>query len=185
MNDDQFQKGKREYGQYMNKTIDAIEKFKLPTFLSIEIDCSKLDNSAVESILNKVFSVKQYNSLQCLYYFQVFDLAVIPKISKNVQNLKDGKNVIKLPQVNEHLESPILYVGKTNKNFQNRLKCHLSASQPATYALHLSEWATEINLTLRLHYCFVESNVINNEVLEHIETIMHQQLKPILGRQGH
>ena len=83
-----------------------------------------------------------------------------------------------LPKVNER-ESTVLYVGKTDSNFGNRLNQHLGFGPEKTYALQLVHWAKD--LQLRLHYAYVDAE---GDLLEHQETVLHKGLQPVLGRSG-
>ena len=111
------------------------------------------------------------------------------KITKQKISSKEPR-LPKVNSVNISLGNKVLYVGKSGGNFYSRLKQHLGHESSKTYALHLNLWQKVIigrDIQLRLYY-FSFDNIksgINNELLETIETALHTELKPLLGRIGH
>jgi hypothetical protein len=103
------------------------------------------------------------------------------------------KSTFKLPQINDSNNSDILYIGKSTGNFETRLKNHLLANSPKTYALQISQWpVTRAGMAFELHFGFLDSNLFKEDnhedakaILEIIEGGLQLQYKPLLGRTGH
>ena len=89
----------------------------------------------------------------------------------------------KINTSNKEVCNGILYVGKTNKNFISRFRQHLGLIPNDTYALQLKYWATDFKLSL-----FVSPMKLSVEqipYLENLETALHYNLEPLLGRSEH
>ena len=131
-----------------------------------------------------------------LYFFKISnDIIASKNICKIIQKKKSKKNSVKYPKVNSEnveingVENKILYIGKSSK----RLKDHLGLSSSSTYSLQLKTWLEDENLMkvkLELYYlpfnfASLEDGFDKNEILELIESTLHNYYKPILGRSGH
>ena len=167
-----------------------LESFQLPVFKTLNIETKDLGEIyAKELIQNVQNQVSSKNSI--LYYITIID-GEIDTIKTNVakyknSNTKGNSKHRYLPQVNNDNHSACLYVGKTNKGFINRFKQHIDllVNSRSTYALHLAAWSKELQLKLTLNYCIIDMPEERKHLLEDIETLLHNELKPILGRQGH
>lgn len=154
------------------------------------------DFEIIEFYSNKLFKHEDYKLKKVLYYFELMEHNKDINgqiICKKIDKIKQSKNnELKLPKVNFNnieLNNKTLYVGKSLGFFSTRLKQHFGGESKKTYALHLNKWHDIIgsDVKLRLYYTSFEK-IINdeeNELLETIETALHQKLKPLLGRTGH
>jgi len=179
---DGFKEFSKEYTSKLKeaeKIISSMEDFSMQTINSSHTNFSIFDQKHV------------------LYYFE------LPKgfgfspneICSVISKEKEDNKTLKLPKVNASNangeKNRILYVGKSSGKFSTRLKQHLFNNSKSTYALHLSEWQrifnTEKELNLNLYFVSFSDKIkeANKDVLEIIETSLHYQLKPILGRTGH
>ena len=135
-----------------------------------------------------------------LYFFKISnDIIASKNICKIIQKKKSKKNSVKYPKVNSEnveingVENKILYIGKSSTGFHKRLKDHLGLSSSSTYSLQLKTWLEDENLMkvkLELYYlpfnfASLEDGFDKNEILELIESTLHNYYKPILGRSGH
>jgi len=180
--------------QRKNKIVDDwnfLENFKLPEFNTLEFSTKEL----IEVYANKLIQNVQtnVNSKNSILYYINITVGEVDKIKAEVAkykslytNAKDS-NQRSLPQINNDNDSNCLYVGKPNKDFINRFKQHLDLPlcSKSTYALHLAAWSKELNLELTLNYCIINLPEERKHLLEEIETLLHNELKPILGRKGH
>lgn len=122
-----------------------------------------------------------------LYFMEVIGdkNAILKKVTK----LKSRKrNKMMLPLVNKdqfETDTNILYIGKTNSNFLSRMSYHLGLKSQKTYALHLMLWACELELIIDLYYASVDINQKDIQYLEQMESALHHNMKPLLGRSGH
>ncbi|MBF5027571.1 hypothetical protein [Planobacterium oryzisoli] len=115
------------------------------------------------------------------------------KICSKVNSFKKNKRKYKFPKVNEKNcvgENRILYIGKSKGNMKKRIEAHLGLANPSTYALQLKFWGEDNYLKdakLEIHYAFVEmpDEDIETDILEILETALHKNYKPMLGRSGH
>lgn len=148
--------------------------------------------------------LKSYSIKNVLYFFKITNYKeILPSIICNeIQKLKNNPETkIKLPKVNlsninlSNEANCILYVGKSNGNFSNRLNQHFGNESEKTYALHLNKWCNnEILSQVKLELFFtsieLEKYELNSkdeqlEFIEQLESALHMELKPILGRTGH
>lgn len=115
-------------------------------------------------------------------------------ICKIITEFKEEENQkIKFPRVNfidVEKEQTVLYIGKSKGKLKDRFRSHFSNSSPGTYPLHLECWQNHPELKklkLRLHYAEVKlkNEEINSDILEILETAMHKNYNPLLGRTGH
>ncbi len=170
---------------------------KTAHFVSNQIGAFKQFEFTIDNC-NLTTNLSEFNNLSsCIYYFQIvhWPQGCNPvSFKQKIQLLKNRKsNRLKLPQINIENNSNILYVGKSNGLFSNRLKQHLCSTSKQTYALHLSELKQFFgSMKLILHYTQVDNDIYKQQqyanqkrILEIIETALHQNLKPILGRRGH
>jgi hypothetical protein len=119
-----------------------------------------------------------------LYYFEIGQIPSQEEIIAALKKMKSRKrDKLALPKVNGINTTNVLYVGKTNSNFNHRLLDHLGFRSATTFALHLTKWKPLILETVTLYH----ANVPNEHVkyLEYLESAMHESLKPMLGREGH
>jgi hypothetical protein len=166
-------------------------RVKSEDFKSIEFslfDCAKTDFSLLE-----LFNV--------VYLIQVTDFGIAEnglKLCSNVATLKATKSVkFKLPKVNiKDAEGNILYIGKSTMSFRKRMEQHILGKSAQTFALHLDNWnhypKKFENLRLKLFYTSIDFEKLNiqdhndkKDLLEIVETSLHQKYKPLLGRTGH
>lgn len=164
--------------------LDALEKLEIGRFDFLEIDCLKINALQFRALISALDEKKVTNKSSVLYYFtfEGGSSAVIDKV-KTIKNQKSKK--IALPKVNEHSNSNVLYVGKTNNGFFTRLGYHLGVKGKTVYALHLSEWAPEIDLKIKLYFTTLNLEDEKLHLLEMMESVLHRGLMPVLGREGH
>lgn len=184
---------KELFSNYKKKKIDQLnelEKLSLPTFKTLEIECNVLDKVLQDKLTEELTKNGITDTSRVIYFFTVVN-GCQNKIQEAVKQRKNkykrtSKHFIPLPKVNELSGGEcnnVLYVGKTNSKFLNRFKQHLGLDSSKTYALHLNVWAKE--LTVALNYGIVDLEQNKIELLEELENILHDHLKPILGRSGH
>lgn len=104
-------------------------------------------------------------------------------ISQTIEALKkrktDNRYPLALPKINDS-GSETLYVGSSVNKFGARLRLHLGANSPRTYALHLSEWFQgSISLTVWQY-----DLKISRDVLQLIEDNLSFESKPSFGKMG-
>ena len=141
------------------------------------------------------FEAELLKKTNVLYFFKIKnDKDFSDIICQEIEKLKAHKNEKKLPKVNSKNKSDnILYVGKSSGIFSKRLKEHFGRGSNQTYALHFDIWKdikSLKKLELELYYLPIDLECFKNkseasECLEYLETILHFNLKPILGRTGH
>ena len=157
----------------------------------------KANNTFSSTVFNAKTDIQngKFDNKNVVYYFKIKSKIKSEIICKHISEEKNNNKYLKLPKVNSinimdgEVENRVLYVGKSLGKFSARLNQHQGNESPKTYALHLKEWkrifGTEIQL--ELFYIYFNSDKINSnpELLELIETSLHNRLKPILGRTGH
>lgn len=161
------------------------------------------EETTIDLASDKGLNLESFRKKGVLYYFQI--LNEVPGFSKDicqaVERLKkDVKFKPKLPKVNTEnssingKENDVLYVGKSSGYLHTRLRQHLGNESEKTYALHLNQWKRHPVLSrVKLKLYWTQVNVAKyykeskrqQELLELLETGLHRELKPILGRSGH
>ncbi|WP_018343895.1 GIY-YIG nuclease family protein [Cytophaga aurantiaca] len=175
-----FIKYRIEYIQKKKEELDYLLSFEMPEFKSVEFSSIDIDDEYAKNLLDKVNINKDS---KIIYYIKINSKDKATQIIDLVTKKKKNKKV-KLPLVNsKNNNSDILYVGKTNSNFPSRFKSHLCLTNPSTFALHLEHWKKDLPLHLTLW--FAEITLDEDKYMEQLESILHDQLKPILGRSGH
>lgn len=81
-------------------------------------------------------------------------------------------------------------MGKSTGNFKTRLKQHLGGYSHSTYSLQFSSWTDKLKtMKIDLYYTQVDFNTAKNhntnDLLELLETALHLEHQPFLGRSGH
>lgn len=172
----------------VNKYIEnLIFNLNNAALVSKNIDFNFLDFS-----IDNLPTPDSFKSKMVVYFFEIIDSYDLGEsICETIDSVKKRKgNNIKFPRVNfknSENGNRILYVGKYIDTFSTRLKQHFGCSSEKVYALHFNKWEKHSQLKLRLHYASLE-DVIKKEdsqLLEIIETAIHFNLKPLLGRTGH
>ncbi|MES2654267.1 MAG: hypothetical protein V4620_01690 [Bacteroidota bacterium] len=162
-------------------------EFKVLNFNTKELK----DRSLFETRINKN-QVENGNTY--LYYFKIVDsfnhqdLKI--KISRFKETHRKGMaNYLALPKVNESTLDKYLYVGKSEDGFLSRLRIHFGFTSNGTYGLHILKWFEYCGISdhfqIELHFAEVKLNNEQNHLLEIMESALHHELKPILGRSGH
>lgn len=115
-----------------------------------------------------------------------------------IKIIKETQKKLKLPKVNfENIpnENTVLYVGKSSGSFANRIKQHLGNRSKKTYSLQMDSWIMYpelCNMKLELYYTSIDFEKLNihepaeqSQLIELLETALHANYKPLLGRAGH
>lgn len=117
---------------------------------------------------------------------------------KRIKRIKDTRKNIKLPQVNfENIsnENTVMYVGKSSGSFAIRMKQHLGKGSKKTYSLQMDTWIMYqelCDMKFELYYTSIDFEKLDipepeeqSQLLELLETALHVNYKPLLGRTGH
>lgn len=115
-----------------------------------------------------------------------------------IKKTKDINKKVKLPKVNfENIsdENTVLYIGKSSGSFSNRMKQHIGNGSKKTYSLQLDSWIMYpelCDMKLELYYTSIDFEKLNiqeheeqKQLIELLETALHKNYKPLLGRTGH
>lgn len=129
----------------------------------------------------------------CIYFIQINNMKAndAENICKCINDLKVKDKSIKYSKVNDSSnDSPnnILYIGKSKGKLQARFNSHLKATPKSTYGLHLANWVDQFkHLNFQLYYAKVDLDKedVDSDILEILESGLHLQAKPLLGRSGH
>ena len=149
----------KDYTEKIETEIETLKNIKDPIFQKIIIRDNEIDEIYFKELIEELQDKGLTKSSSVLYYIKI--LSDQSQIQKVVTKLKKYKKTsrfyLALPQINnkEKGTSNILYVGKTNSNFNSRLKCHLGLSNNHTYGLQLKYWADKVNLKIELNYAIV------------------------------
>lgn len=165
-----------DYYEYLKRTIfeakntEFISKSEYTIWIAAGV---RLNNECEEVISelknceNVIYTIKQVGG----------DISQTIEAFKNKKN--DNLQPLALPKINQS-GSETLYVGSSVNKFGARLRLHLGANGPRTYALHLSEWFHgSISLTVWKY-----DPKISRDVLQLIEDNLSFELKPSFGKKG-
>lgn len=131
-----------------------------------------------------------------LYLFKVSDWGEVKngtELCTAISTMKAYKSYPKLPKVNSDNGKNILYLGKSTGNFKTRLRQHLGGYSRSTYSLQLSSWTNTLKtMKIDLYYAQIDFAELKNmtlaeknDLLEILETSLHLEYQPLLGRSGH
>ena len=186
----EYQTSLNNYLEIQRRDIEKLATFQPPQFNILTVNCADIETKASEwvELLEKEGITKDTS---VLYYLKIKNGSTAANIQNiiNTSKKKYGSKSSKfqaLPKVNFY-DNPgnILYVGKTNSNFINRLRNHLGLVSAKTYSLQLMHWACKLNLELELYYAIMPIEKEEIRYLEQLESVLHYHLKPILGRSAH
>ncbi|MDR2491395.1 MAG: hypothetical protein LBD20_08345 [Spirochaetaceae bacterium] len=104
------------------------------------------------------------------------------KRNQNKKNCMPKINKEQFPPLKKHEHGYCLYVGSCKKNIKTRMAHHLGKLS-GTYGLHLGEWWTKKNDTVKIFVLRFENN-INKEYLSLIEDSLWESFKPLFGKKG-
>lgn len=176
---------------YKNK---IIKQFDLISLLSKQnLDFKKHTINLIEpnNIDLSLFDLKNV-----LYLFKVSDWGEVKngtELCNAISTMKADKSYPKLLKVNSDNGKKILYLGKSTGNYKTRLRQHLAGYSPSTYSLQLSSWTnTFVPMKIDLYYAHIDFPELknmtlaeNHDLLEQLETSLHLEYQPLLGRSGH
>lgn len=116
----------------------------------------------------------------------LFKLFTSKKSNSSEKRIGEGlkaegfRNISHVPGI--FRESRYLYVGSVTKNIHSRLSSHLGFGSGRTGALHLAEILKEIKVhpKMTFNYCMLDEKYKN--LTKHIECVMQNKLKPIIGK---
>ena len=129
----------------------------------------------------------------CIYFIRLNNMKAndAENICKHINELKSSDKTTKYPRINSltpKSKNDILYIGKSKGKLQARFKSHLTATPKSTYGLHIDNWVDQFkHLNFQLYYAQVDLDKedIDSDILEILESGLHLQAKPLLGRSGH
>ena len=180
---------KRKVENQLEQLIHIADKFEV--FRSIEF--------AVEDSDKVDFSLFDISNVVYLIQIADFGNAVNGRrLCSSIAGLKKKSKIkFKLPKVNVPSDGDsVLYIGKSSGSFKNRMEQHLLGKSETTFALHLNKWNNYPKefegLRFKLYFTEIKFNQLGiddkneqKDLLELVETSLHQNYKPLLGRSGH
>ena len=181
------------YKETIDEAISFATTFTLDPLLSLTFNT---DTIGSESLLSRVRGLrtgnKKTDARKCaIYVFSMASTTPAERIfdalsSANEQRKADGKKKNLCAVNRDFAGSPTLYVGRSFKP-RDRISQHLAASDTATYAMHLDQWAKPLALEIDLHVYDVpqfEDNPTLERAMNVVETGLWDHLRPLLGRRG-
>ena len=122
-----------------------------------------------------------YNLEPAVYYFEIeaYDNDALLKHLHQAKEKKD-RAYPKSKLSGDTSPTKILYVGSVKTNFYGRIIQHLGYGHRNTYALHLSHWAIDIPIKLKLHYCILPPKYL--DIIRDIEATISEALNPLVGK---
>jgi hypothetical protein len=161
-------------------------------FQVFEFNTKELENR--KKFEKKMSELGITNGIPFIYYFKIKDCfkreEIVLKIKSFKENHKNGTpDYLALPKINETTLQECLYVGKSEDELLTRLRVHFGYTGNGTYGLHLIKWFQNLGISnhfdIELHFTKIELETKKKHLLEILESALHFELKPILGRSGH
>lgn len=173
----------------LDKMLVAAEKIE--PFKKIDFDILHTQN--VESDILKI------NNVIYLINIAQFGENLNPlSFCSRIKRIKDHRKNCKLPQVNfenSTIGNTVLYLGKSSGSFANRMKQHLGKGSRKTYSLQMDYWTMYqelCDMKFELYYTSIDFEKLDihepeeqSQLIELLETALHVNYKPLLGRTGH
>ena len=179
---------KKNIVNYRKKTLEQLDIIALLGEQNLKLKKQAINLKEIHTTDLSVFELKNV-----LYLFVIRDWGDVKnggELCSAISILKADKSNPKLPKVNTPQGKNILYLGKSTGNFKTRLKQHLGGYSHSTYSLQLSSWTDKLKtMKIDLYYTQVDFNTAKNhntnDLLELLETALHLEHQPLLGRSGH
>ena len=188
----EYKKHCKSYISKKKNELEVLENLIPENFSVLEFNSNDIKQENLEQWKSILFENGITPNTPTLYYFIIKSSCNFIEIRNRIETLKSkskrNKEYRALPKNNTsnyNLLNNVLYVGKTNKDFYNRFRTHLGLGSKITYALHLNCWTTDLDLDIELHYAKVNIDDSLLHYLEQMESVLHDNLNPILGRSGH
>ncbi|MGV0923959.1 hypothetical protein [Empedobacter tilapiae] len=177
----------KNYIQYINQ----LNKKLLDYSKDIKFNSIDLTESIKTEKLNPEIGMLE----NCIYFIQLNNIknSDAETICEHITNLKTEDKTTKYPRVNGITENGlnnILYIGKSKGKLKSRFKSHLQKTPKGTYGLHFENWINEKkfkHIDFKLYYASIDlcEEDKDTDILEILESGLHLQVKPLLGRSGH
>lgn len=181
------------YELFMANAIVAARQLQLPQPITLSFTTGKLSAAAVERLAGQVATGKRAEdaSAEYLYVFRlsdgnrepidkIMDVFRTARASQAAEGYHGKKNLCRGNEGHAP-SSSALYVGRSAAP-RKRLREHLLASTQGTYAMHLTEWATRLDLHVDFYLYRFES--VSWRALQVLEDGLWDYLRPLLGRRG-
>jgi hypothetical protein len=178
------------YKGNIDETIQVATTVHIPVPETLSFSTLKLTESKIKELVKMLSSGHRKDS-EFIYIFRLSPLNTVPtndlisafESARSFQSHAEYEGKKNLCRTNVIIQNRgmVLYVGRS-RNPRGRLKQHLSNSTSATYAIHLGNWATDLNIVLDFYlYKFKD---IEGRVIQVIEDSLWDSLKPLLGKRG-
>ncbi|MFD2679043.1 hypothetical protein [Camelimonas lactis] len=95
--------------------------------------------------------------------------------------LKNKKPDIAYSKLNAFGDNKALYVGRSS-NLLGRIKQHIIGGPKATYAMHMSTWAYDLEGLVQIHAAAYPD--AEDDVLQALEDALWDELTPLFGKRG-
>lgn len=177
-----FQEAKKHFIGQEEVRLKALSTYQLGAFETFPFHAQELfqpeGKRRIEAFLKKLPTQGQF-----LYYFKLEIPEPSYQITTTVRHAKASKQ-LKLPLAHSKRISEYLYLGKiARSSFGQRIKQHFGLGNATkTYALYLAKWMESFSLKLTFCYQKVEAPTQENYLVDLLEKVLHQELKPILGK---
>jgi hypothetical protein len=185
----------RAVAGHLHKEADHVAAAPIPTSLGKEILRFDDLKGKAEGAIGRLTGRDQIDRDRCIYVLALDEQANRETLISAFKSAKETKR-LKLPQVNS-VKSRVLYVGSScatksrARTLLTRLRQHLIGPPSGTYAMHLSEWASELAggvIIQAWQYPSVGEGEKGDDaarrVVLAVEDWLANELKPILGRRG-
>lgn len=172
----------------IKKRATALEQFDCTKLipLHIEIPFADIQNGKVESLSEyaKHNSINNYEKNPSVYVISINE-SHYNYIIGLFSNLYRNKGISFSHQNKNYTSKSVLYVGKTMKNIETRLKHHLTENSKSTYSLHMQCW-NWMNPPSGKVYIDISFFPVGTEepLVQDIEDALWDREKPMFGKQG-
>lgn len=172
----------------IRKRATALEQFDCTKLipLHIEIPFADIANGEIKSLFEheKNTSIKKYKNNPSIYVISI-DESHYSYIINLFSNLDRYKGISFSEHNKNNTSKSVLYVGKTMKDIDIRLKYHLTENSKSTYSLHMQCWDW-MNPPSGKVYIDISFFPVGTEepLVQDIEDALWDREKPMCGKQG-
>jgi len=181
MNQKEFVKvindGKTKEIKSLQAIAKALENLNLPNIKKFSFRKTDIsDNKKISDLIKK----KNFSNKGKWIYVFCANIN-LSKLLSEFKNKKEKGNKA-FSRANTNVDNPnCVYVGSSNDKLAKRMAEHFGKVNDSTYAIRFNEWLPN-NEEITCFYFEVETD--SQDVLQHLENGVWENLKPILGKKG-
>ncbi len=186
------------YVEKVTREIKKLENLILPPLNSWQIEWDKIDEFSKDKkwLLSPFNELREAKKSPFVYYFtisskdasRIYDSLINAKLVSSEARIKSGvghkdfRNISHVPK--SFKKSNCLYVGSVKNDLYGRLIAHLGYGANRTGSMHLKFALENIYPKPKITFNYYHLDNSYRNVTEHLESILYDELKPLIGKRG-